>query len=349
MSDHEFPENVTTDLLACATAVAEFTDGDEYSDLMEIISNRQAEKGELDVAIQSAESIPDPYLKDRAMGSIAIKALEQGDSNLALDLIDTVEDPMLRETYIEQIAVKAATDDKFDEAIQLADGLGDPSPVLSNIASVYAKKGQLDAALDLTRSIDTVGVRVNTLNHIASHLVKQGDSEAAQQLIQEGADEIDDVEFPEDQIHALVGMAVVLDQLGERGNGFDKLVEAYKICRTLDGSDPSSMLAKDETLIEIVGAFGELKFFEKADQILEEVDGPFQFAQAGIRLAHSYFRDEKPAEAEDLLAQATEICKEEKAFTEQGMRCKIVCSSNSRPRTQFTIAFPRHSKWLNSS
>jgi tetratricopeptide (TPR) repeat protein len=320
MTENAYDEDVTTDLLACASAIAEYTDGDEYADLTELIVTQQAQRGELDAAIQRAETIPDPYLKDRALGAIAIQALEHGESQLALELINSVEDPMLQETYIEQIASKAAGEGRFDEAIQLTDNLGDPSPVLSNIASVYAAKGHLPEALELARSIETVGIRVNTLNHLAATLAKSENREEALQLVHEGENEIDDVEFPEDQIHVLVGMASVYGLLDEKGNGFDKLNEAYKISRTLEGSDPTSILAKDEALTEIVGGFGELKFFEKADQILEEVDGPFQFAQAGIRLAHGYFRDGKETEAEALLAQAVEICKEETAFTEQGVR-----------------------------
>jgi tetratricopeptide (TPR) repeat protein len=321
MPENDFAENENHDLLARATAVAdEYTDGDEYAYLMEIISTQHAERGDFETAIQRAESIPDPYLKDRAMGAIAVKASEQGESQLALELVDTVQDQMLHETYIEQIAVKTASEGNFKEAIQLADGLGDPSPVLSNIVSVYVTKGDVSEALELARSIDTVGVRVNTLNHIAAKLAQDGNTDDALQLVQEGADEIDDIEFPEDQIHALVGMAIILDKLGEKGNGFDKLAEAYKICRTLDDSEPGSTLEKDETMIEVIGGFGELKFFEKADQILGEIEGPFQFAQASIRLAHSYFRDGKDAEAEELLTQAVEICKEQMAYSEQGVR-----------------------------
>lgn len=144
------------DILACAAMVAETIDGDEYSEVTEALAVQFAERGELNRAVELAETIPDPYLKDRTLGVVAAFGIGAGLPDYATDLLETIEDPMLRELAIEQIAIKYAQQGKFEESIHIASELVDSAPVVGNIAVIQAIRGMPAEALDLVRSIETL-------------------------------------------------------------------------------------------------------------------------------------------------------------------------------------------------
>jgi tetratricopeptide (TPR) repeat protein len=66
----------------------------------------------------------------------------------------------------------------------------------------------------------------------------------------------------------------------------------------------------------------QIKFFDTADKVIEDIEDPFQFALAAVRLANGYDKEGREAEATDLLSQAVEISREEKVYGELGNRVR---------------------------
>ena len=84
----------------------------------------------------------------------------------------------------------------------------------------------------------------------------------------------------------------------------------------------SATSVRDEALAQIVGGLANLQFFEKADEVLENIEDPFQFSLATLQLALAYQKGEQPEKAEELLDQAVEITSEEQVWSEQAVHTR---------------------------
>jgi tetratricopeptide (TPR) repeat protein len=313
------------DFLSCALAVAQTVHGDGYSEVIEAVAVLYAQRGDLDRAVELAGAIPDPYLRDRAIGAIAANSVEPETSDFADDLIDSIEDPSLHELALEQIAIKHAERGDFERATSIANDLVNAGTVLGEIALIYDNKGLFPDALKVANTIELAVSRATTLGQLASQAAKKERKDEAITLLEEAVTTADEIEFAEDHVYGLVGIAGVFEELGDKERAFNLLLEAYALCEDIESSpaagiSPTSV--RDEALAQIVAGLSNLQFFEKADEVLENIEDPFQFSLATSQLALAYQKSEHPEKAEALLDQAVEITSEEQVWSEQAVHTR---------------------------
>ena len=311
------------DLLASALAVADTVEnGEERSEIMEAIAVDYAQRRDLSRAVELVESISDPYLKDRALGTVAACSIDAGLPDLASELLDAIDDPSLLTLAIEQIAIRYAERGDFNEALETVGELADNTEVISNIAVIYAKSGLAEEALNLARSLEHAMTKASTLGQLATESLNRSRNQEAEELLSEAADAIKEIDLPEDGVYSLVGIASVYATLGERERAFATLLEAANLCDDIESTSGVGLTAtyvRDQALSHVVGGLAELNFFEKADQVLEHIEDPFQFSDATRSLAQEHHKSGRPKEAEALLAQAVEVAKDPEVTGERGL------------------------------
>jgi tetratricopeptide (TPR) repeat protein len=311
------------DLLASALAVADTVEnGEERSEIMEAIAVEYAQRRDLSRAVELVERISDPYLKDRALGTVAACSIDAGLPDLASDLLDAIDDPSLLTLAIEQIAIRYAQGGDFNEALETVGELADNTEVISNIAVICAKSGLTEEALKLARSLEHAMTKASTLGQLATESLNRGRNQEAEELLSEAAEAIKEIDFPEDGAYSLIGIAPVYATLGEREQAFATLLEAANLCGDIEstsGVGLTATYARDQALAQVVGGLAELNFFDKADQVLENIEDPFQFSDATRSLAREYHKSGRPKEAEALLAQAVEVAKDPEVTGERGL------------------------------
>jgi tetratricopeptide (TPR) repeat protein len=316
---------VDIDFLSCALAVAQTVHGDGYSEIIETVAVLYAKRGDSDRAVELADPIPDPYLRDRAIGAIATNSVDAETSDFASDLLDSIEDPSLHELALEQIAIKYAERGDFDRAKAIANDLVNAGTVLGEIALIYANNGLFPEALDLANTIELAVTRATTLGQLASLAAKKERKDEAVALLEEAVAATGEIEFADDHVYGLVGLASVFEELGDKERAFELLVEANARCAEIEDSSAAGISAtsvRDEALSQVAGGLSNLQFLEKADLVLEVIEDPFQFSQATLQLALAYQKSEQHEKAAELLDQAVEITSEEQVWSEQAVHTR---------------------------
>jgi tetratricopeptide (TPR) repeat protein len=307
------------DLLAAALAVTNTVDGDEHSEIAEAIALEYALRNEIEKAVEVMETVQDPYLRDKGMGSLAVLATEAGDSEFADQLLNSIEDPSLLTVAIEQMAISHAGRGDFETVLQLSSEFADTSLAFGAIAFTYAAKGFPEQAVELARSTESALSRTLAFAEIAQEAITQDNPSLATELLAEATESAAEIELPEDQVDALVAIAKVQEMLGRTEDAYEQLLGAIRVCEEIESTSGviTATSVRDHELAIIASALANLKFFEKADEVLETIEDPFRFALGSKELAMAYHKNHREKEAQELLDQALEITEEAEVISEQ--------------------------------
>ena len=318
------------DLIAATLAVSMTIVGEERSELIEAVAIEYAQHNELEKAVQVMESIQDPYLRDKGIGTISVMAADAGETQFADQLLNSIEDPSLLTVALEEVAVSHARRGNFETALELCDELEDNAPAFGGIAVSYANHGFLEQALELARSIESALPRSLTLVQLALDQSARNDPTSAQGLLAEAAEIAGEIEFPEDQVESVVTIARAYASLGKNELAYDELLEAIRLCDEIESTSGviTATSVRDHELAVIVSALANLKFFEKAEEVLETVEDPFKFALGSRELALAYHKEQKEAEANELLEQAVEVTEDADVVYEQAVAMQQEVFSN---------------------
>lgn len=295
--------------LDCAVEIAQAIHNLEArAEVISLIAIKYAESGHLDVAVDLLETIHDSYQRDQALAALAAKCIEVGASDYADRLCDLIEDDTAYALATEGMAVAYAESGAFEESIALAHRLTDSAPTLSRIALACVAGGHPVQALEVARSIDYPDLKAPVLVEVAAHALHDGRHAEAAELLQEAANAAEKIEFPEQRISTLVSIASLNGKCGEPAQGLDILARAHQLCKE------SENLAKDSALGQIAGGFAELHRYDQADEVIEEIENPFQFAHANVKLALECYQAGDSTRALTLLADALAIGRDEEVY-----------------------------------
>src|SRR5262245_35422249 len=136
-------EQAGNDVLAAAAYLAQYVkSSDGHAEAMKAVVPRYVERGEVDLAAELANTLEDPFTRDRLLIQVAEKCAELGDDDYALQLADAIDDVGMQSQARELIAIKKASGGEFDKASEVAEQILNPDYVYAEIAVGLAKSGQ---------------------------------------------------------------------------------------------------------------------------------------------------------------------------------------------------------------
>jgi len=165
----------------------------------------------------------------------------------------------------------------------------------------------------VARSIDYADLKAPFLIELAARAFQDGRNPEAMELLPEASTVAEEIEFPDQRISALVGIALLNKKGGQEEQAFEIMSRAHRLC------NESEDLVKDPTLAQVAGGFAALQRYDSADQVIEEIEDPFQFARATAKVALECHRAGDSTKALTLLAQALEIGRDEEVYGEQSL------------------------------
>lgn len=300
--------------LDCAVEIANSIEGLEgRSEILSLIAVKYAGAGQLDVAVDLAETINDSYLRDHALAGVSARCIEVGAADYADKLSATIEDDTAYALAIEQMSLAYAESGAFEKSIEVAHRLTESAPTLSRIALACLAGGLFAKALEVARLLDYPDLKASVLVELAARAFDDGRNPEALELLQEATKAAGEIEFAEPRISALVAIASLHKKCGQEELAVEILTGAHRLC------NESEDLAKDPALAQIAGGFAELQRYDQANQVIEEIEDPFQFAHATTRLASEYQQAGDSTTALALLADALEIGRDEEVYGERGL------------------------------
>src|SRR5215212_11530243 len=125
MREHLFSiEEAETSLARTATYIAENIGGsDGHAEAMKEIVAHYVDEKEVDTAAQLADTVDDPFARDRLLLLVAEKCAELDDDEYALQLVDAIEETGFHSVARERLAMRKAAIGEFDKAFELAETL----------------------------------------------------------------------------------------------------------------------------------------------------------------------------------------------------------------------------------
>jgi tetratricopeptide (TPR) repeat protein len=148
---------------------------------------------------------------------------------------------------------------------------------------------------------------------LAAKALQDQRNDEALELLLEATSTAEEIEFPDQRISTLVTIASLNKRSGQEESALEILSRAHQESKESEGFDSGA------TLAQIAGGFAELQRYDRADQVIEEIENPFQFAHATAMVSLEYHKAGDTARALELLIDAMEIVRDEEVYGEQSL------------------------------
>jgi tetratricopeptide (TPR) repeat protein len=314
VESHTENQDYSAPFVATAVRVAQTIDGfEDRGEVLVLAANIYAETGETELALNLTQTIDDSYQRDLALTKLASVCAAAGDEDQAESLLDTIEDEAAYGLAVEQVAAAYARSGELDKAVGIAERLRDSSSALNSIALACPSNDLLTEYVEIARSIDYPEMKAITLVELASKArTLEGQSELTE-LIEEAVVTAGEIDFAPQRIEARMAIAALYKNDAQLEQAAEILGQARGDCEEIEG------LARDVAIEQIAAAYAELRDFNTADQLLEEIEDPFQFSHATTAVAFEHYQAGDETAAVKLLGNGLEVVKGERVYGQESL------------------------------
>lgn len=306
MSEEISIESAGENLISCAVFLADnVKSGEARAAALQPLIVRLLEKGDVDSAAQYADTIGDPFLRDRMLIRVVAKCVELDDDDYGLQLIDAIDEDGARANAREMFALQKAAKGEFDQAIEIAEGLEHSSEAFSGIAVNQAAKGDSAGALETLGHVDFQSSKVDAMVEIAGIHLKAERKDEAVSMLEKALGESDQVEFDEDRIRAYLQIGSSFIDADRKDLAIKSFEKGRHLAEEIDGAH------RDNILGNISVAFLHAGSVELADRTLDLVADKTQLAAALCGFADVYLEEESEEEASEAVEEALAILNSE--------------------------------------
>ena len=306
-----------SDLFSAAVYIGEsIRSSDGHAEAMKAIVPTFLDRGDVDMAAELANTVDDPFTRDRLLIRIAEKCADVDDVDYALQLTEAIEDHGMQAEALERIASTRAGMGDVATAAEIAGSMVHPDYVYGSIAVYEAANGNAagcDAALAKS---EFASARVAALQHIASARISNDQRESAVAFIESATKAADDIEHDEERIRALCEIGGLFVQA--RRN--DKAVETYDHAQRL--ADALTNMHRDYFLVTCALGFLGAGSEELCDRTLDLVRDKTQMASALHALAKHEFDQGDNDGALETLEEAWAIVRSQRDIETRDSRAR---------------------------
>lgn len=318
-------EQAENDLLAAAAFIGErIKSSDGHAEAMNTILPLYLAKGEVDLAAELANSVDDPFSRDKLLTLVAEKCSVIDDVDYAVQLADSIEDHGIRSQALERIALVRAEKGDFERAVEIADSMAHADFVLAGIAVKKASDGDEAAARTTLDGIDFPSAAVSAQLQIAATLISTGEADKAVTWLDEGVADAAEIEHDEERIRAFCD----LGNLFVDAKRNDKAVTTFDVARSY--AEQLDNTHRDFFLGNAALGFLHAGSSELAERTLDLVTDKTQMSSALLGFARVAWKKDEKEDALDTLDEAYAILKSQRDIETR--------DSRSRNRLFMTIA-----------
>jgi len=308
MSQHFISRSdAESDLLSCAAYLAEsIPSGEAHAEAIAAVVPRYLEKGNVDLAAELANTVDDPFTRDRLLIAIAAKCAEAGDDDYAMQLVEVINEPGFQVQTHERIGFAKAAQGEFEKARGVAENIAHSDNVLAAIAVKQAASGDAKAASATIDEIEFATAAVSALNAIAVGRLRNGESESALENIERSFVRTEEIEHDEERIQAMCSVGNLFIDAGENG----RAVAAFDKART--EAEAIDNIHRDRLLALAANGFLLAGSVDLADRTLDGVADKTQIASVVLEFARDHWRKDEKTEAFEALEEAHDILRSQR-------------------------------------
>ena len=311
-------EDAENNLLACAAFLAEsIKSADGHSEAMRAILPFYLEKQDVDLAAEFANSIEDPFMRDKLLTLVAEKCAAIDDDEYAFQLVEAIEDRGTKLQAVEKIALQKSGKGHFEKAFEVAGMLDHPDNVFAAIAVNASEDGKAEIASKAINVIEFPYTKVVTLQTIAGQkLEKQQNSEAVE-LLEKALESANEIDFTEEKIRALTDISSFFVEVGQNDRAIETLDKAKNIAENLDN------IQSDVFLANIAHGFFHAGNIDLADRTLDLVNDKTQISSTLAGFAKEYWLKGEKEDAVETLEESYAILKSQHEKETRDSRAKF--------------------------
>lgn len=296
-----------TDLLSCAAYLGEAIEtADGHAEAMLAVVPRYLAKGNVDLAAELANTVDDPFTRDKLLIVVAEKCADIDDDEYALQLIDTIEDHGLQAEGRERIGILKAGKGQFDTARKIGDEMLHPDYVFSAIAIEQFADGNAGAAKTTLSEIEFPAARVSAYIHTASGKIALGETEGVETLLDAATADASEIEHDEEKIRSVVEIGTLFIEAGQNGKAIETFDKAREYAEALDN------MHRDAFLAAVSIGFLRAGSQNLADRTLDLVTDKTQLASCLLGHARHYWSKEEKEDALESLEEAYAMLKSQR-------------------------------------
>lgn len=311
--------------MSAATFLAErIGSSDGHSEALKEIVPFYLVKDDVDTAAELANSIDDPFARDRLLLDVAEKCAAIDDEEYALQLAEAIEDSGMQAITFQGIAFKKAERHQFKEALEFAEGLSHHDEVCAHTAIHQVASGNEQGALDTISKITFLPARIYALTGTSSEFQRKAQTDKAVEYLDKAHETTAEIEHDEERLRSLISIGEHYLQSSRNDKAIRTFAEAQIIAESLEG------LHRNNLLSQISVGFLEAGSLELADRALDLVSNKSVIASTLAAYALHYHNKGEKDEAIEILNEAYEIIKSE--------RDKEIVDSRGRFSIMGTIA-----------
>ncbi len=308
MSEHQISiDQARENLLSCAAFLAEdIRSAEGHASAMKEIVPHYLDKGDVDLAAALADSVDDPFVRDRLLSKVAAKCAEIDDDEYAFQLVEAIEDQGLQGEARENIALSKAAKGDFEKAFEITSELNHPSNALGLIAYYLTVENRQEEARQTLSRIEYPAAKVNALQLIAEYYEKNNQTEKANSALDKAVVSAEESDFPEEKIRVLQYVAEHYRAGGRNDKAIETFDKAKTIAEQIDG------VHRDNLLAGIALGFLRAGNIELADRTLDLVGDNTQISNALVGFSQEFWNNGERDDALDTLEEAYAILKSQK-------------------------------------
>ena len=300
-------EAAKTDLLDCAAYLAEnIKSADGHAAAIQEIVPRYLEKGAVDLAAELANTVDDPFTRDRLLVRVAEKCAALGDDEYAFQLIEAIEENSTRDEARERIAAQKSAQGDYAKAFEIANGLPHADYAFAEIAARQAAGGDEAAALKTIEKIEFPNAKIVALQNLALLNLQKNEAAKAIEMLDHAVRSASEIEFTEEKIRALLEVGNHYLEAKQNGKAIEIFDQAKTSAETLDN------VHRDLFLGGIALGFLQAGSLELADRTLDLVADNVQMSSTLVGFAREFWKRDEKSEALETLEEGYSILKSQR-------------------------------------
>jgi tetratricopeptide (TPR) repeat protein len=303
MSEHFISRaDAESDLLSCAAYISESIDSsDGHAEGMLSVVPQYLAKGNVDLAAELANTVDDPFTRDRLLILVAEKCTELKDDEYAIQLIDSLEDPGLQAEGRERLGIMLSSTGDLDGARTIALTMHHPDYVLSAVAAKEYANGDTDSAGTTIAGIDFAGARIAALTSIVHAGLAENKTEGLSQLLLQAAENAVLIEHNEEKIRSYIEIGTLFTDIEDNANAIETFSQARDLADELDN------IHRDAFLAGVSVGFLRAGSQDLADRTLDQVTDKTQLATCLVGHARHYWAADQNDDAVEAIEEAYAI------------------------------------------
>lgn len=303
MSEHFISRtDAESNLLDCAAYLAERVNSvDGRAEAISAVIPHYVASGNVDLAAELANTVDDPFTRDRLLIVVAEKCAEMDDDEYAFQLAEAVEEPALQSQAFERIGLHKASKDEFEKAREAASRMADSDPVLAGIAARQSALGLEDDALKTIDDIEHAGSAVTAFIDIAFQRLREEDAAGALKFLDLAVKEAADIEHTEERSRAYCDIGNGFTEVGRNDRAIETFDKAKASAETLDN------VHRDAFLSLAAQGFLHAGSLDLADRTLDLITDKTHIASCLLGFSREFWKKDERAEALESLEEAYAI------------------------------------------